>query len=98
MDFSRKGIKQIILLSILAIAVSSCSDVGSHIIDGANAPDGYWSGFGHGLIAPITSFLNMLDSSIEVYSSNNTGWAYKLGFGFGVIKPFEWLLYIFFKS
>ena len=97
MEIIRKRIGQILLFSILAIVLSSCAEAGPHIVDGVNVPYGFWSGFLHGFIAPFTSFLNMLDSNIVVYSNNNTGCGYTIGFVFGVFKPIEWLLYLVLK-
>ena len=94
MDYLRKAISRLILFSVLAIILSSCAEAGPHIVDGVNVPYGFWSGYFHGLIAPFTFIVSLFSDNIIVYATNNTGWSYTFGFGFGIIKPFMAWLYL----
>jgi len=44
---------------------------------------GFWAGFWHGLIALVT-FIVSLFTEVKIYSANNTGWPYDLGFLLGL--------------
>lgn len=46
----------------------------------ANFLHGLW----HGIIAPISFFISLINNTVRVYEINNVGWAYDLGFLIGV--------------
>ena len=47
-------------------------------------PAGFWAGFWHGLIAPITFFVCLFVNGVRIYETNNNGRWYDFGFMLGV--------------
>lgn len=47
-------------------------------------PTGFWVGFWHGIIAPITFFVSLFADGIRIYETNNNGRWYDFGFMLGV--------------
>jgi hypothetical protein len=44
---------------------------------------GFWAGFWHGLIAPITLIVSVFNKDVRIYETNNTGVGYDVGFILG---------------
>jgi hypothetical protein len=51
-------------------------------------PAGFWAGFWHGLISPITFLVSLLSSNVRIYETNNRGRWYDFGFIIGVSGAF----------
>lgn len=74
-------------LVALSIALAGCapgpnSSVNTFAADGTVA--GFWLGLGHGLIAPITFIISLLDPAhVHFYEVHNNGGWYNLGFVLG---------------
>jgi hypothetical protein len=51
-------------------------------------PAGFWAGFWHGLIAPITFIVGLFDAGVRIYETNNNGRWYEFGFVLGVSGSF----------
>jgi hypothetical protein len=49
---------------------------------------GFWLGFWHGLIAPVTFVLSLFKEDIGVYEVHNNGRWYNFGFIFGLMLIF----------
>ena len=47
-------------------------------------PAGFWSGFWHGLIAPITFVVSLFNPDVRIYETSNNGGWYDFGFILGV--------------
>jgi hypothetical protein len=47
-------------------------------------PAGFWAGFWHGLIAPITFIVSLFNPGVRIYETNNNGGWYDFGFILGV--------------
>lgn len=47
-------------------------------------PAGFWVGFWHGLIAPITFVVSLFNPGVRFYETNNNGGWYDFGFILGV--------------
>ena len=47
-------------------------------------PAGFWAGFWHGVIAPITFFVCLFVKGVRIYETNNNGRWYDFGFMLGV--------------
>jgi hypothetical protein len=45
---------------------------------------GFWTGFWHGLIAPITFVVSLFNPDVRIYETNNNGGWYDFGFILGV--------------
>lgn len=52
------------------------------------APAGFWAGLWHGLIAPITFIVSLIDPGVRIYESYNRGRWYEFGFVLGVAASF----------
>jgi hypothetical protein len=51
----------------------------------AGAPRaGFWAGFWHGLVAPLTFIISLFNSNVGIYETNNRGRLYDFGFILGV--------------
>ena len=48
------------------------------------SPAGFWAGFWHGIIAPITFIVGLFYPNVRMYEKNNRGPLYDLGFLIGV--------------
>jgi hypothetical protein len=46
-------------------------------------PAGFWDGFWHGFICPITFIISLFNSSVRIYEQNNRGRWYDFGFVLG---------------
>ncbi len=46
-------------------------------------PAGFWAGFWHGLICPITFVVSLFHPGVRIYESNNSGRLYDFGFLIG---------------
>ena len=51
-------------------------------------PAGFWAGFWHGLIAPITFIVSLFNPKVRIYEMNNRGRLYDFGFIIGVSSSF----------
>jgi hypothetical protein len=47
-------------------------------------PAGFWVGYWHGLIAPITLIVSLFNADVRVYETNNSGAWYDVGFVLGL--------------
>jgi len=45
---------------------------------------GFWKGFWHGCIAPITFFVSIFSDHVRIYAAPNSGLWYDLGFMLGI--------------
>jgi len=54
---------------------------------GAN-PAGFWGGFWHGIIMPITFFVSLIDPGVRLYEVHNNGHWYDFGFFLGASATF----------
>lgn len=52
-------------------------------IEGAK-PAGFWAGFWHGLIAPVTFIVSLFNDNVSVWETSNKGKLYEFGFLLGV--------------
>ena len=68
----------VILANILAVAGpnSTYQKPGAH-------PAGFWAGFWHGVILPITFFVSLFNPGVRIYETHNRGRLYDLGFVLG---------------
>ena len=47
-------------------------------------PAGFWAGFWHGMISPITLVASLFNPRVRIYESHNRGRMYDLGFILGI--------------
>lgn len=48
-------------------------------------PAGFWVGFWHGIISPITFVISLFNPGVRMYETNNGGRLYDFGFLLGVL-------------
>lgn len=48
-----------------------------------STPAGFWAGFWHGLILPISFIVSLFNPQIRIYETNNRGRLYDFGFLLG---------------
>jgi hypothetical protein len=51
-------------------------------------PAGFWAGFWHGLVSPITFLVSLLSPNVRIYETSNRGRWYDFGFIIGVSGAF----------
>jgi hypothetical protein len=56
-------------------------------VEGAE-PAGFWAGFWHGAIMPITFFISLFNPDVRIYETHNTGKGYDFGFVLGASAAF----------
>ena len=80
---TKKKFILIYLLLVFVLLLTGCAD--SLNIDNCRTPDvyGFWSGLWHGIIAPFSFFGRLFNDNIAIYSVNNSGRWYDLGFVLG---------------
>ena len=49
-------------------------------------PAGFWAGFWHGMIMPITFVVSLFKPGVGIYETNNNGGWYNLGFILGALS------------
>ena len=54
----------------------------------AAQPAGFWAGFWHGLISPITFIVSLFKPGVRIYEINNRGRLYDFGFLLGIAGAF----------
>jgi hypothetical protein len=71
------------MANILSVAGSN-----SKYQEAGAIPAGFWAGFWHGLIAPVTFIVSLFDAGVRIYESNNNGRWYEFGFVLGISVSF----------
>ncbi len=77
--------KRVLLLVLLLLLTCAACLPG----DGDNTPEkpaGFFMGFWHGCIVPVSLVWGMFDSSIRIYETANSGWWYDLGFALALLS------------
>ncbi len=46
-------------------------------------PAGFWAGFWHGIISPLTFLVSLFNPNVRIYETNNKGVIYDFGFLLG---------------
>ena len=81
--------KMLILGSLVLILVlASCAPGPNEMVNSAKEDeevDGFWQGFWHGIISPITLVLSLFSRKINLYEVHNNGNWYNVGFFLGLI-------------
>ena len=80
MDGRRRFI--LVPLTIAALAVAGCA-ADQLSMAAPNSP-GFWLGFWHGLIAPVTFVISLFTQHVRVYAFPNAGRWYDFGFMLGI--------------
>ena len=80
---SRRGLRVAAAVVLVALLLSACAAGPNEAASSANEA-GFWLGLWHGLIAPITFIVSLINNSVGVYEVDNKGGWYDFGFLLGL--------------
>lgn len=75
--------KKVLLLVVGLMLLSGCADTMSFQQAAEATPVGFWYGFWHGMILPISWFVSLFSDSTAIYAIYNNGGWYDFGFVLG---------------
>ena len=83
MTRSRVALLAVLLVGV--VALSACA-AGPNNVATVNAPHiaGFWLGFRHGIICPVTFLISLFNDNVNIYEVHNNGNWYNFGFVLGV--------------
>jgi len=84
--------RSIVLLLVVALAVTSCLADGNPMVGEALAdqsPAGFFMGWWHGFTVLFSFVGSLFTDTVGVYEVRNSGWPYNLGYVFGVMMFFS---------
>ena len=81
------GRGDVIMANVLAVAVAVAGPNSKYILPDAQ-PAGFWAGFWHGLIVPITFIISIFNPNVRIYETSNRGRLYDFGFILGLTGSF----------
>jgi hypothetical protein len=76
------------LLILLALVLGACAAGTNEAVDVADAGGdtaGFFLGFWHGLILPVTFVISLFTDNVSIYEVHNTGNWYDFGYVFAVM-------------
>lgn len=86
-----KNMMVVSTLILIAVTIVSCT-AGPNQLQGTPDEDGriagFWQGFWHGMISPITFILSLLTDNVYVFDVHNNGGWYVFGFLLGASITF----------
>lgn len=71
---------------VFVFVLASCApgaNAGRGVADSSGDVAGFWLGFWHGVIAPVTFFISLFKDGVNVYEIHNSGNWYNFGFVLG---------------
>lgn len=77
------GLAAATVLLLAACAAGANPEVGT-APPGATDPAGFWLGWWHGLILPVTWIVSLFTDTVTPYEVHNSGNWYDVGFVFGI--------------
>ncbi len=79
---------RLLLLVGLVLVLTACAAGANEAVGVADADGdvaGFWLGFWHGLIAPVTLIISLFKDGVNVYEVHNSGNWYDFGFVFAIV-------------
>ena len=75
-----------VILAAFALVFGSCTASQPHpgMVTSPEPIPGFWKGFWHGFIAPISFLVSLFSDEVRVYGFPNSGRWYDLGFMLGI--------------
>ena len=84
-------VRRILLGAAVLLILSACA-AGPNAATDMPAADGniagFWTGWWHGFIVPITFIVSLFSDTVNIYEVHNTDAGYDFGFLFGVSSVF----------
>ncbi len=80
---------RLVLLIGLVLVLTACAAGANEAVGIADADGdvaGFWLGFWHGLIAPVTLIISLFKDGVNVYEVHNSGNWYDFGFVFAIVS------------
>jgi hypothetical protein len=65
------------------VVLAACTAGANPAVDAGADPAGFFLGFWHGFIAPVTFFISLFSDNVNIYEVNNSGNWYDFGFVIG---------------
>ena len=83
---SRRRVWQVVVVVALCALAASCVATQPPLTEAQRALGipGFWKGFWHGCIAPITFFVSIFSDHVRIYAVPNAGVWYDFGFMLGI--------------
>jgi hypothetical protein len=85
-NFRRRHWRQVLGVIALGAFAASCVATQPALTEAQRSLGipGFWKGFWHGCIAPITFFVSIFSDHVRIYAAPNSGLWYDLGFMLGI--------------
>ena len=76
----------LIAIAVAIVALGACTATQPRFADALDLGKvpGFWKGFWHGFIAPITFIVSLISDDVKVYAFPNSGRWYEFGFMLGI--------------
>jgi hypothetical protein len=84
LDQSR--VRRVLGCTVLVVVLASCFATQTPLISLQTLADvpGFWKGFWHGFIAPISFVVSLFSDHVRIYATPNAGRCYDFGFMLGI--------------
>ena len=73
--------------AVLLLLIAACAAGTNTAVEDSGA--GFWLGFWHGIIIPVTFVISLFNDNVNIYEVNNNGNWYDFGFMLGIAGPFS---------
>ncbi|MFA4845708.1 MAG: hypothetical protein WC654_04075 [Patescibacteria group bacterium] len=73
----------LLIATLLAGCAAGPNELTGTLVQGADAPAGFWLGLWHGIICVVTFIISLFSDNVGVYEVHNKGALYDLGFLLG---------------
>jgi hypothetical protein len=86
-----KSSRSVLLIVVGGLALTACAPTGNPLVGESLAqqpPAGFLLGVWHGFTVMFTFIASLFTDSVGVYEVRNVGWAYNLGYLFGIMMFF----------
>lgn len=82
----RSRLFALIAIAVVVVALGACTATQPRFADALalGKVPGFWKGFWHGFIAPITFIVSLISDDVHVYAFPNSGHWYEFGFMLGI--------------
>jgi hypothetical protein len=78
---------RVALGTVVLLLVAACAAGPNASVEDSGA--GFWLGFWHGIIIPVTFVISLFNDNVSIYEVDNNGNWYDFGFMLGIAGPFS---------